>query len=328
MKKKTYRSFTGARKYVSKLGIKSQSDWRVYLKSRKKPEDIPYSPHLIYKNKGWKGLGDFLGTRKVATRDVKYLPFKQARKFVHGLKLKDQNEWNDWWRKNKPSNIPSHADRTYKKDWVNIGDWLGTGFIHPKQRKYRSFTNARKFAQSLKLKSQKEWRQFAKSGKKPKDIPTEVEGAWIYKKEWTAWGDFLGTGYIAPKNRKYQSFEETKKFAQKLNLKSAAAWRKYCSDRKLPQSIPTAPNTVYKEWTTWGDFLDTGYIAHQVKTGTYLSMREAKPIYQRLAKEYGLKGIVDWNEFAKKNKKLLEKLKIPAKPERVYTKERVWRKMK
>ena len=75
MKKKTYRSFTEARKYVHKLGLKSQSDWKTYCKSRKKPDDIPYSPHLIYKNKGWKGIGDWLGTGKIATREVKYLPF-------------------------------------------------------------------------------------------------------------------------------------------------------------------------------------------------------------------------------------------------------------
>ena len=46
--------------------------------------------------------------------------------------------------------------------------------------------------------------------------------------------------------------------------------------------------------------------------------------YQRLAKEHGLKSGSDWFRFAKKNPKLLEKLRLPIDPS-IYKKERVWK---
>jgi len=38
-----------------------------------------------------------------------------------------------------------------------MGDWFGTGSVAPSLKEYRSFSNARKFAKSLKLKSKNEW---------------------------------------------------------------------------------------------------------------------------------------------------------------------------
>jgi hypothetical protein len=51
----------------------------------------------------------------------------------------------------------------------------------------------KKYAQSLKLKSEKDWRQHTKSKNFPKDIPKIPSGS--YKnKGWKSWYDFLGTG--------------------------------------------------------------------------------------------------------------------------------------
>ena len=49
-------------------------------------------------------------------------------------------------------------------------------------KKYRSFKEARKFVHSLKLKSNKKWRVYCRSGKRPVDVPTNPDK--IYKKEW------------------------------------------------------------------------------------------------------------------------------------------------
>jgi hypothetical protein len=56
-----YRPFAEARKYIHKLGLKNQTEWRAYCKSGKKPHDIPTIPHTAYR-KEWKGYGDWLGT--------------------------------------------------------------------------------------------------------------------------------------------------------------------------------------------------------------------------------------------------------------------------
>ena len=48
----------------------------------------------------------------------------------------------------------------------------------------------KKHAKNLNLISAKEWSVYAKSGKKPDDIPS---GPQNYYKEWVDWYDFLGT---------------------------------------------------------------------------------------------------------------------------------------
>ena len=46
----------------------------------------------------------------------------------------------------------------------------------------------------------------------------------------------------------------------------------------------------------------------------------------KISKEYGIKNTIQWRQLKKDQKGLLEKLKLPAEPQRVYTKERVWKK--
>ena len=41
-----------------------EKEWKSYCKSGKKPNDVPATPWSTYKNKGWKGLADFLGYDK------------------------------------------------------------------------------------------------------------------------------------------------------------------------------------------------------------------------------------------------------------------------
>ena len=49
------------------------------------------------------------------------------------------------------------------------------------KKEFRSFKNARAFVYALKLKNQREWIQYTKSGNKPDDIPT---APWDVYKEW------------------------------------------------------------------------------------------------------------------------------------------------
>jgi hypothetical protein len=55
---KEYKSFVEAKEFVHKLKLKSGKEWKDYSKSGQKPEDIPSNPHQVYKQNGWKGLGD------------------------------------------------------------------------------------------------------------------------------------------------------------------------------------------------------------------------------------------------------------------------------
>ena len=90
-----------------------------------------------------------------------------------------------------PADIPVAANKIYKDaGWAGMGDWLGTGNVAPQLRKFRSFKPARKFARSLKLKSNIEWRAFSKSGKLPGDIPSDPYR--VYADHWISWPDWLG----------------------------------------------------------------------------------------------------------------------------------------
>jgi hypothetical protein len=70
---KAYRSFEDARTFVRSLKLKSETDWQAYCACGKLPSDIPLAPQHTYREDGWTGMRDWLGTdtkpkRKLATR--------------------------------------------------------------------------------------------------------------------------------------------------------------------------------------------------------------------------------------------------------------------
>ncbi|MGA8403962.1 MAG: hypothetical protein WB664_04025 [Nitrososphaeraceae archaeon] len=46
---------------------------------------------------------------------MKFIPFEDARRFVHSLKLKGKREWEDYCKSGRKPPEPYHPDRTYKK---------------------------------------------------------------------------------------------------------------------------------------------------------------------------------------------------------------------
>ncbi len=307
-----FKPFYEARKFAHSLGLKGQLDWNHYCKSGEKPEDIPADPAQTYKNKGRKGYGDWLGTGRIADNQKVYMPFKEAKKFVHSLGLKNGQEWKRYCKSGeKPENISASPHKTYKDEgWKGFGDWLGTGSIAPRLKIYRSFIEARKFAHLLGLKGQLEWRQYCKSGKKPEDIPANPDSTYE-NKGWKGYGDWVGTGTIAPRLRIHRSFEEARKFVHSLGLNSMQEWRRYCKSGKKPEDVPTAAHNVYKVqgWKSYGDWLGTGAIAPQLKV--YIPFEEAKKFVHSL----GLKSESQWRQYCKSGEKPDD---IPYSPQNVY----------
>jgi hypothetical protein len=86
------------------------------------------------------------------------------------LGLKSQEDWKRYNRSgNRHKGLPVHPERKYKNNWVSWGDFLGTGFIAPQSRQYRSFEQAKKYVYTLGLQSKEEWSEFSKSKKRPRD---------------------------------------------------------------------------------------------------------------------------------------------------------------
>jgi hypothetical protein len=178
----------------------------------------------------------------------KFRDFESAREFVRKLGLKTEKEWNKYYKSGeKPDNIPTSPRITYKNNWNNMGDWLGAGNIANKNHTIQNFEDAKEYVHKLNLKGQKEWLEYCKSGNKPYVIPSNPGRT--YKNEgWTTWGDFFGTGTVAPKLREYRSFNEAREFVRKLGLKNYEEWEKYCKSGNKPDDIPSTPWGTYKEW--------------------------------------------------------------------------------
>jgi len=82
---------------------------------------------------------------------------------------------------------------------------------------FLSYDHAKKFVQKVlwngkKISSSNEFRSWAKSGKRPMNIPANLERH--YKKVWKkngGWSGFLGTGTIPTQNRSYRSFKKARR---------------------------------------------------------------------------------------------------------------------
>jgi superfamily II DNA or RNA helicase len=284
------RPFNEAREFIRSLNLLNQKEWEEYYKSGKKPADIPSNPEVYYKDKGWISLGDWLGTFSVAPFNKKFRSFEEARKLIHSLNLPTVKEWEKYCRSGKlPDDIPAHPDRSYKdKGWVNYGDWLGTNIIADRNKKFRSFEEARKFARSLNLSNVREWEQNCNSDKIPDDIPRHPDRS--YKdKGWVNYGDWLGTDFIATRKRKYRPFIDAREYVHSLHLSDADEYREYFSSGKIPDDIPSSPHENYKDkgWISWGDWLGTGSISTQISgwsiekvKGLIKDLIENKVIYE------------------------------------------------
>lgn len=318
---KKFCSFIDARKYARKLGLTSQSEWRKFSRSSKRPEFIPSNPYDKYRNNGWTSWGDFLGTGTIANQNIQWKPFAMAKQFVHSIKLKSKDDWFQYCKsKRKPNDIPVTPDRIYKKEWKGWGNWLGTGRMANQNRRYRKFSEAKQFARNLGLKTHDQWVQFAKSRNKPTDIPANP---WqTYKKEWNGIGDWLGTGSIAPKDIEFLAFNEARDFIRSLGLKGRQDWHRFLRSGKRPTNIPSVPERTYRdEWKGWGDWFGTGTIA--TFNLEYLSFEEAREEARRYAKKYNIKTWADWKKAKKSG---IIPSDIPLLPDRVYSKKRILKK--
>ena len=99
--KLSWMPFIDAREFVRKLGLNSSTEWRkfvkgAYLDKPLKPSNIPTNPNQIYKDVGWKNMGDWLGTGTIASRLMKYRKFEDAKDFVRKLQLRSQAEWTNY----------------------------------------------------------------------------------------------------------------------------------------------------------------------------------------------------------------------------------------
>jgi superfamily II DNA/RNA helicase len=177
---------------------------------------------------------------------------------------------------------------------------------------WMSFEEAREYVRKLNFKSTKEWFLYAKSNRRPFDLPVYPNE--LYKEKWIGYGDFLGTDYIPTFEREYLSFEKARAQIRKENIKSTAEWKVYCKSNKKPQNIPAAPDLKYRNngWISWGDFLGHNYVASI--DATINSFKKARDI----ARGLNLRNAKEWFLYWKENER--DRTYIPINPQTTYKK--------
>jgi len=310
-----YRTFEEAKKYAQKLKLSGQKEWIKFCISGKKPSDIPGAVHMVYRNKGWISLGDFLGTGVVASQLIQYRSFREAKKFLRSLNLKSASEWKKYCKSGKkPSDIPSGLVGAYKnnKNWLGMGHFIGYGKIASHLIQYRSFREARKFIHKLKFNSLGEWQLYSRSGKRPREIPSDPNR--VYKKDWKNWGDFLGTGTVATHLRYSKiSYDNAKKIVNKLKLKNKATYGKIWKRKLKPLGISHNPGRAFKNkgWKGWEDFIGKTYYPLQMN---WIKFEDAKRLMSKLK-------IKTAAIYFKSNRVYKKKYRLPHYPNRVYKKD-------
>jgi len=315
--RKNYRSFEEAREYIKTLNFNSYKEFRNWSQSANKPTDIPSAPDQKYRFKGWVSWSDFLGHNYIATSKRKSKDFLSARAYIRSLKFKSNKLYKAWCKtSDRPQNIPVNPNITYKGNgWISWSDWLGNNAKNFK-RNFRSYSEAKVYIQSKRFIKLSDFKRWAKSLDRPKDIPSNPNA--IYKgRGWVDWQDFLGTSRKLGKNRKFLSFNDAKSFVQQLRITSRTMYREWAKSVERPEDIPADPAIIYRNdgWVDWNDWLGTDK-KYNRQNRTMMSFEEARNFVRTL-------NLMSQKEFYSWAKTSKRPLNIPYSPDRTY-KDKGW----
>jgi hypothetical protein len=234
MPRVAWKSFTEGRALARGLGLKTWKGWMAWSKSKQRPSDIPSNPDRAYRDDGWISWNDWLGSKRVAWKS-----FTEARALVRRLGLKTQRGWKEWSKSGqRPSDIPGSPHKVYRDDgWISMPDWLGNGSTSNQALHVNMlpFAVGRAYVRKLKLKTQKEWQAWSKSGQRPSNIPAAPNK--VYRDDgWISFPDWLGYGSGAASRSSSSSSSATTAPKKKTKKK-----RKRRPATSHPSDLPPPP---------------------------------------------------------------------------------------
>ena len=234
----------------------------------------------------------------------KFLPFKKALLYARALKLKSWQEWKLWSKSGgREANMPSDPHRTYKHD-----GW--TGNLVGGKLAFRPFKKALRYARTLKLKGKKEWEDWAKTGVRPTNIPSNAHQTYQHE-GWQGYGHWLGTGNLVGGKLAFLPFKKALVHAHSLKLKTFTEWQDWAKTGARPANMPSRPEKVYTDdgWQGYGHWLGTGNLAP--KKRYFLPFKQTL-VYVRSLKLHSEK---DWRVWCKSGARPVN---IPAHPDNTY----------
>jgi len=310
--KKPFLSYKDARTFVHALHLSGKAAFDKWAATAERADNIPACPHLTYKNADWESWHEFLGHTGRKRGRCHFLPFQEARAWVHAQQITNTKAWLSLQKQGLlPHNIPTNPAAVYQnKGWISWRDWLGSP--SPKER-WRPFEEARSFVHLLQFRNAPTYRKWAMTSARPVDIPAGPHSAYRGY-GWVDWYDWLGHS----KNQtphEYLSFNEARAFVREQNLVGFSGWAEWCRNGFRPKNIPSNPSAFYRHqgWENWKDFLGSAERCGEgkLKQKRWLSFQEARQVAQSLK----LWRIKDWKEWAVT---AARPDNVPEKPDYVY----------
>jgi len=189
-----------AKKAISlmKYPPKNRDEYQELASKNKLPEGVPHDPYNTYKNsKGWRGIGDFLGTGSIANQNMIFVSYQEAKILVSKMAHppKSQAEYREQSKDGiLPNGIPGSPQGVYKNSgWISWYDYLGTSPQDTKRTKdFLSYEEAKDVISRMANPplTWADYREMAKKGVLPINLPKDPYYA--YKnKGWKGVKDFL-----------------------------------------------------------------------------------------------------------------------------------------
>jgi len=95
-------------------------------------------------------------------------------------------------------------------------------------------------------------------------------------------------------------YDQASRLAREAGCTSRKSfWDWHAASR--PNNIPKMPQRVYKEWTTWGEFLGTTNVFQKYEKGSYRPYWEAVRWAQKTCKLQNLTRSIDWLHYYDEN---------------------------
>ena len=162
----------------------------------------------------------------------------------------------DFWRLERagklPKGMPPFPHRVYKNSWKGYPIFLGFMGHAPKQ--FLNFNEARDLFSKLNISSA-QYIHLPRD-KRPAGLPSNPQKT--YKQDWKGWAHFRGGKEVRRLYRKRSKFvlpfEQARKIARSLNLRSIADYNRRHIKGQLPEGMPSDPFFVYRE--SWNGEID------------------------------------------------------------------------
>jgi len=222
--------FAEARDLARTQGFNSRTE---YARWAKNIAGMPVTPHRVYKDKGWAGWGDFIGTEI----RPQWPPFAETKAVIRAHGIKTCTQFKAWGQERRANKIPSNPHVIYKNaGWAGWGDFFSTE-KRPRSH-WLSFAEAKAGVRAHGIKTQAQFRAWPK--RFANKIPLKPER--VYKNAgWISWYDFLDKE--PPKFKTYADCHPDRKhFARGLCAKCYERKR----ERKRPLVAPERPLAVFE----------------------------------------------------------------------------------